>query len=138
MSTKSAMGVTGVCELALRARDPFALARFYVDCFGLEELSRDEDRVWLAAGENARLGLWRPGEKEFGDRGGSHVHFAFSVSPGMLERIADRLRAGHYSIQGPIEHDGGDRSLYLRDPEGNVVEAWDHFCRERSVEDLKS
>jgi hypothetical protein len=26
-----------------------------------------------------------------------------------------------------VEHNGGDRSLYFSDPEGNVVEAWDFF-----------
>jgi hypothetical protein len=28
-----------------------------------------------------------------------------------------------------VEHDGGDRSLYVVDPEGNVVEVWDFFER---------
>jgi catechol-2,3-dioxygenase len=30
---------------------------------------------------------------------------------------------------GAVEHDGGDRSFYFEDPEGNVVEAWDFFER---------
>jgi hypothetical protein len=30
-------------------------------------------------------------------------------------------------VDGPHEHDGGDRSLYTEDPEGNVVELWDYF-----------
>jgi hypothetical protein len=36
-------------------------------------------------------------------------------------------------VEGPVEHDGGDRSLYVRDSEGNVVEAWDLFERGQSV-----
>jgi catechol-2,3-dioxygenase len=132
------MSVTGFCELALRAHDPAALARFYVECFELTELSREADRIWLAAGDGARLGVWRPGEKEFGDRGGAHVHFAFGVAPGALPRIAERLRAAGHEVEGPVEHDGGDRSLYVSDPEGNLVEAWDHFCRGGDVDDLKS
>ena len=28
------------------------------------------------------------------------------------------------------EHEGGDRSIYFEDPEGNVVEVWDVFQRE--------
>jgi len=28
---------------------------------------------------------------------------------------------------GPAEHEGGDRSVYFEDPEGNVVETWDFF-----------
>ena len=116
--------------------DPAALAAFYTDVFGLTELSRDHDRIWLAVGEHARLGLWTPGRKEFVDEGGTHVHFAFTVAPGELDDLAGRLRERGVETDGPHEHDGGDRSLYARDPEGNVVEAWDIFARGRSVRSL--
>jgi catechol-2,3-dioxygenase len=123
------VSVTGLSELTLEARDPVALARFYSDAFGLSEIERSRDRVWLAAGPRARVGLWLPGVKEFGDEGGAHVHFAFTVEPGTIDAIADRLRASGAEVEGPVEHEGGDRSLYVRDPEGNVVEAWDLFER---------
>jgi catechol-2,3-dioxygenase len=29
-----------------------------------------------------------------------------------------------------VEHPGGDRSIYVEDPEGNVVEVWDFFRRD--------
>ena len=32
-------------------------------------------------------------------------------------------------MRGPVEHEGGDRSIYAEDPEGNVVEVWDFFHR---------
>lgn len=119
----------GICELTLQTPDPARLAEFYMKVFGFPELLREEGagRIWLACGERARLGLWSPGEKEFGDEGGRHVHFAFSVTPGALDAIGDRLAALGVAHDGPVEHDGGDRSLYFEDPEGNVVEAWDYF-----------
>lgn len=104
-----------------------ALERFYAEVFELQALDRQDDRVWLAAGERTRLGIWSPGEKEFDDRGGSHVHFALSVTPGELDAIAARARERGCEVRGPVEHDGGDRSIYLHDPAGNVVEAWDFF-----------
>ena len=52
------MGIDGFCELTLEARDIARLESFY-------------------AGSTARLGIWSPGEKEFGDEGSRHVHFAF-------------------------------------------------------------
>jgi catechol-2,3-dioxygenase len=117
----------GFAELTIEVSDLAALERFYTGVFGLEVLAREDDRVWLAAGERARLGLWLPGEKEFGDEGGRHVHYAFSAGPGELDRLAERLdRAGH-PYRGPVEHEGGDRSLYVEDLEGNVVEVWDFF-----------
>jgi len=82
--------------------------------------------VWLKVGDSARLGLWTPGEKDHGDRGGAHVHFAMSVPPERLDALGERLGD---AAKGPVEHEGGDRSLYVSDPEGNVVEVWDFYER---------
>ena len=120
--------IDAFAELTLETRDPVRLERFYREAFGFELLSRDDDRVWLGVGERARLGLWTPGQKEFGDEGGRHVHFALSASPGTLDALAKRLRK-HASVSGPVGHPGGDRSIYVEDPEGNVVEVWDFFSR---------
>ena len=35
--------------------------------------------------------------------------------------------AGICEVEGPVEHDGGDRSVYFFDPAGNGVEIWDFF-----------
>ncbi len=123
----------GFAELTLQARDMARLERFYVEGLGMPVLAREEDRVWLAAGPRARLGLWTPGEKEFGDEGGAHVHYALSVDPERLDTLAERLRAQGVDVRGPEEHAGGDRSVYVTDPEGNVVEVWDYFGRGRDV-----
>jgi catechol-2,3-dioxygenase len=118
--------LSGICELVLEAEDVGRLERFY-RALGLSELSNDGDRVWLAAGPDTRLGIWSPGCKEHADRGGRHVHFALSVTRGTLERLAGELRQHGVEVEGPIEHDGGDRSIYVFDPEGNRVELWDFF-----------
>jgi catechol-2,3-dioxygenase len=131
--------IDAFAELTLETRDPALLESFYCEAFGFEVLSRGDDRVWLGVGERARLGLWTPGQKAlrgdpFGptprgdDEGGRHVHFALSASPGTLEALVERLGA-HASVSGPVEHPGGDRSIYVEDPEGNVVEVWDFFSR---------
>jgi catechol-2,3-dioxygenase len=121
--------VSGLVELTLEVRDLRAAEGFYVDVFGLRILRREADRVWLDAGGGARLGLWLPGEKEFGDEGGRHVHFAFGAEPDALDTLVARLGARGIPVRGPVEHPGGDRSIYLSDPEGNVVEVWDFFER---------
>jgi catechol-2,3-dioxygenase len=119
----------GFAELTLQVRDRARMERFYRDLLDLEVLAREDDRTWLAVGERARLGLWLPGEKEFGDQGGAHVHYAFSAAPGRLDEVVARLRREGVEHRGPVEHPGGDRSLYVEDPEGNVVEVWDFFER---------
>ena len=129
MSIGDQVLTSGFVELTLEVRDLEALERFYRDAFGLEVLTREDDRVWLAAGRRARLGLWLPGEKEFGDEGGRHVHFAFAAAPGQLDALRARLAGLGVEVRGPVEHEGGDRSIYAEDPEGNIVEAWDFFHR---------
>lgn len=64
------------------------------------------------------------------------MHFAFSAAPGTLERLARNLTDASVEVEGPIEHPGGDRSIYFADPAGNVVEAWDFFQRGETVEAL--
>ena len=134
------MLTAGICELTLETRDIDAMESFYCGVLGCQVLVREDDRVWLACGERTRLGLWTPGEKEFGDEGGRHVHFAFAASRGTLEDLAERLSAAGVDHRGPVEHDGGDRSVYAEDPMGNVVEVWDFFEdrheRAQSVKDL--
>lgn len=117
----------GICELTLETTDLDRLARFYCEAFGCRVLSRQDDRVWLAVGPRARLGLWLPGAKEFGDEGGRHVHFALAAPAGRLTALARRLAELGIPHRGPVRHEGGDRSLYVEDPEGNVVEVWDFF-----------
>ena len=121
------MLIAGVCELTLETTDMTAMEHFYCGVLGCDVISREDDRVWLAAGENARLGLWLPGEKEFGDEGGRHVHFAFAAASEKLDEVVERLTEAGVEHRGPEEHEGGDRSVYVEDPEGNVVEVWDFF-----------
>lgn len=130
--------VSGFAELTLEVRDRTAMERFYGEVLGLPVLAQEDDRTWLAAGEEARLGLWLPGEKEFGDEGGAHVHYAYSATPQQLDDLAGRLGERGVEHRGPVEHAGGDRSLYFEDPEGNVVEVWDIFGRGRDVDALAS
>jgi catechol-2,3-dioxygenase len=116
----------GICELVLEASDVERLAGFYRE-LGLPLLGREGGRVWLATGPRSRLGIWPPGIQEHDDRGGRHVHFALSVEGRMLWDLAAAMRARGVPTEGPVEHDGGDRSVYLTDPEGNRVELWDFF-----------
>jgi catechol-2,3-dioxygenase len=120
------MGINGTYELVLEADNLEVLERFYRR-LGLNVLTRGKDRSWMVAGDRSRLGVWSDGAKEHGDRGGRHVHFALSAARGTLQRLTEELQREGFTVEGPIEHDGGDRSIYVTDPEGNRVELWDFF-----------
>jgi catechol-2,3-dioxygenase len=128
------MALGGICELVLETVDVPALRSFYED-LGLETLLEEEDRVWLAAGTHCRLGIWPPGEHDHSDRGGRHVHFALSVDRDRLEDLSESLRERGTEVEGPVEHEGGDRSVYFFDPAGNRVELWNFFRDGDGAED---
>lgn len=123
------MLIAGICELTLEVegRHMKTMERFYCAVLGCDVLAREPDRVWISCGKRARLGLWTPGEKEFGDEGGRRVHFACAASPGNLDAVGARLIELGLEHKGPVQHEGGDRSIYTTDPMGNVVEVWDFF-----------
>ncbi len=110
------MSARGRRELTLESRDHRALTRFHQEALGLPLLGGEDDRIRLACGPNDRLRLSSVGEKEFGDRGGRHVHFAFAVPHGELGIVGRRLRELGTRARGPVEHGGGDQSLYFRTP----------------------
>lgn len=126
----------GIAELTLQTTDLARLERFYCDVIGLRLLQRQDDRVWVEAGPRARLGLWAPGEKEFDDQPGAHVHFALSMSRGALDALGERLGEAGVPHEGPVEHDGGDRSLYWTDPAGHRGEAWELFAEGGTTDDV--
>ena len=121
----------GLHEMVLEVADLAAAERFYREVIGLPVITRWTDErkaVWLDLGDGAALGLWpveTGGAAAIHDgRGGSHVHFALRIPQGSLEVVRTRLEGHGYEVEG-FDFDDGNRSLYLDDPDGNVVELMD-------------
>ena len=118
--------VTAISELVLEVADLDAARAFYRDGLGLEETfygEGREGRCWYLVGKSARLGLWTEQVGLAGGRGGAHVHFAFHVDDGEIDRLLERLGSRDIEVEGPIQL-GPGRALYVTDPDGNVVEFW--------------
>ncbi len=120
--------IEGVSELTLQVTDLDASERWYTENLGLPVVGRQPEQgfVWLKAGEWTRLGLWLPGEREFGDQPGAHVHFAMRVHREDLPKLADELRNKGVSVEGPVHHDGKDSSIYIKDPDSHLIEFFDY------------
>jgi catechol 2,3-dioxygenase-like lactoylglutathione lyase family enzyme len=117
---------TGISELVLEVSDLEAARRFYRDVLGFEETlygEGAEGRYWYLVGETARLGLWTEQVGLAGGRGGAHVHYAFNVADGEIDRLKERIEAAGAEVEGPIQL-GPGRAIYVTDPDGNVVEFW--------------
>ena len=116
-------------EIVLEVSDLEASARFYRDTLGMPEIERWTDRpaIWVKAATGTYLGLWKPeaggpGVGLFDSRGGAHIHLAFLAPQGQLEPIEERLRAAGYALTGRSEFSPQKRSIYVNDPDGNVIE----------------
>jgi catechol 2,3-dioxygenase-like lactoylglutathione lyase family enzyme len=123
----------GLLELVLEVGDLERSVAFYRDLLHLPVVERWADpraAVWLSLGRNAVLGLWPPtsggpGVGIAGSRGGAHVHFAIYVEPGSLDDWTHSLDQAQVEPEGPVEFGHANRSLFVADPDGNVVELGD-------------
>jgi catechol 2,3-dioxygenase-like lactoylglutathione lyase family enzyme len=118
--------VTGISELVLEVKDLDAARHFYRDVLGFEETLYGEGadgRYWYLVGETARLGLWTEQVGLAGGRGGAHVHYAFNVPDGEVDRLKEQIEGAGAEVEGPIQL-GPGRAIYVTDPDGNVVEFW--------------
>jgi catechol 2,3-dioxygenase-like lactoylglutathione lyase family enzyme len=130
-------------EFVLEVADLERSATFYRDKLGMTEVERwhgPRPGVWVAMGTNQVLGLWPaksggPGVGLYDSRGGTHVHFALYVAPGTLDTWIAKLRTAGVEVKGPVDFGPGNRSIYVDDPDGNVVELaqWAHDWQGRPV-----
>lgn len=123
----------GAMEIVLEVADLERALRFYRDALGMPETTRfgaDRPAVWVKAAPGTYLGLWTaqaggPGVGVRGSRGGAHVHLAFQVPAGSLPGFEQRLRAAGIEPAGYESFGPDRRSLFVDDPDGNVIELAD-------------
>lgn len=119
--------VSGVSELVLEVLDLDAAERFYAEVLGFPAVGRWDEggRVWLMAGTQTRIGLWRPQVGIANGRGGAHVHYALHIADQDFDAAVGRLQSNGYEPEiVSFDDDGRGRSLYVSDPDGNIVEFW--------------
>ena len=130
MSEGRRMRLTGLHHLTGICRDLDRTTAFYRDLLGLElvrEATSDDDpdarHFWFSAGDGTLVSFLEYPSLEAGVVGaGSIQHFAFAVdSREEHDAWRDYLRSRGADATDVFER-GGFRSIYLRDPDGNIVE----------------
>jgi catechol 2,3-dioxygenase-like lactoylglutathione lyase family enzyme len=125
--------ILGIDHIVLRVRDARRMVRFYCDVLGcrVERVREDLGLTHLRAGE-AMIDLVAV-DSEGGKRGGAAAgaegrnvdHFCLRVEPFDAVALVSHL-AAHGVTAGEVKTrfgaEGTGPSLYLSDPEGNVVE----------------
>ena len=115
-------------EASIYASDLAAAEKFYRDVLGLEKISSLEDRgvVFRCGGtvllvfDPARTRIPDAGVPPHGANGEGHI--AFVIQDSEFEPWKTRLTGSAVAIEAEVEWPSGGRSLYFRDPAGNVVE----------------
>jgi catechol 2,3-dioxygenase-like lactoylglutathione lyase family enzyme len=135
MQTKSALdspsafrAIKAIDYTVIFARDMAAMRRFYEDILGLP-LQRELSPDWIEyqVGANT-LALARP--KRFpGDAptpaGSASLQLAFKVSVADVDRCAAELVGkGVALLSPPTDQSFGHRTLFFRDPDGNLLEVY--------------
>ncbi len=115
----------GIDHVVLRARDPAALARFYVDMLGCTPERVAGDLIQLRAG-NALIDIV---PRRIGETDGRNVdHVCLAVDGFDRDRILAWLIGGGVEVGEVATRYGAGgfgASIYLADPEGNGVELKD-------------
>lgn len=136
--------VSGVSELVIDVLDLEASERFYREVLGLPVIGRWEgdafrgrEAVWVQAGDQTRIGLWKPQVGIAGSRGGAHVHFAMTVAEDDYDDVVAQVRASGEQVDEVYFGDDptapGQRSAYVTDPNGHVVEFWTRVIARQSA-----
>jgi glyoxylase I family protein len=120
--------IVGIDHIVLRAVDPAALERFYLDVLGLSFEKRQGGLAQLRAG-NALIDIVsadESGPRRTSSTGGANLdHVCLRIEPFDAAEIARHLAeqdvaCGAETLRYGAEGEGP--SIYLRDPEGNGIE----------------
>jgi catechol 2,3-dioxygenase-like lactoylglutathione lyase family enzyme len=121
--------IRGIDYTVIFVRDMAAMRRFYEEvlCFAL---ARELSPGWIEyqIGGNT-LALARPNRWTATDvptpAGSASLQLAFRVAPPEVDQCADELvRHGVALLSPPTDQSFGHRTLFFRDPDGNLLEVY--------------
>ena len=124
--------IEGLLETSLYAADARNTAGFYRDLFGFATLVDSPRLVALEVATRHVLLVFQRGATADdvvdargtipGHDGAGRLHLAFSIPAADFERWRARLAARAIAIAGEYRWPRGGASLYVRDPDGALVE----------------
>jgi catechol-2,3-dioxygenase len=121
-----------IVETCIYSFDLKVMKDFYVNCLGLDLVSEEEGRhVFLKAGKSMLL-IFNPENTRLADNSifpvhgaitpPSSIHFALEIDEVDYETTKNILLQNSVSIEKEMSWDKGSKSIYFRDPVGNLVE----------------
>jgi catechol-2,3-dioxygenase len=125
------MKVNKVIETSIYSSDIKSMKRFYVDILGLAPIQEQIDKLlFLKAGKSMLLifnpTMTRADNNTLPTHGAltppASIHFAMEIKDKDYENWKKLLLVNSISIEKEVDWENEAKSLYFRDPAGNLVE----------------
>jgi catechol-2,3-dioxygenase len=125
------MKINKVVETCIYSSDLYAMKKFYVNILGLPLVEEEKGKlVFLQAGKSMLL-IFNP-ERTSADNDklpmhGAQsppacIHFAMEIREHDYQSWKELLAKNRIVVEKEVDWEGRSRSLYFRDPTGNLVE----------------
>jgi catechol 2,3-dioxygenase-like lactoylglutathione lyase family enzyme len=121
-----------ILETAIHTDDMERSRHFYEQVMGLKPMAADQRlTAYDAGGGSVFLVFLRgatqepvslPGGTIPGHGGSGKLHLAFTIAAGELDPWQNRLCQYNIDVEARMEWPRGGKSLYIRDPDGHLVE----------------
>jgi catechol-2,3-dioxygenase len=125
------MKINKVIETCIYSSDLESMRKFYVEIVGLSVIQEETDKlIFLKAGKSMLL-IFDPLRTNVHNEGlpthgamtpPSSIHFAMEIEEQEYQPCKENLGRNGIAIQKEVNWDGKIKSLYFRDPAGNLVE----------------
>ena len=125
------MKINKVIETCIYSSDLESMKKFYVEIIGLSVIQEERDKlIFLKAGKSMLL-IFDPlrttiNNDSLPTHGAmtppSSIHFAMEIEEQEYQPCKEQLGRNGIAIQKEVNWDGKTKSLYFRDPAGNLVE----------------
>jgi catechol 2,3-dioxygenase-like lactoylglutathione lyase family enzyme len=126
------MKIRRIIETCIYSSDLGSMKKFYVDTLALPVVDEEEGKfIFLQAGMSMLL-IFNPARtSESNEKLPTHgaetpparIHFAMEIEAGDYERWKELLARNNTTLEKEVSwNEGKAKSLYFRDPSGNLVE----------------
>ena len=123
MCRMSMVETEGLHHIHLRVRDLDRSLRFYQQVFGMQEMFRDGDLVFLNTPGSGDTITLNPHDEGLAGESGGIEHFGFRLKPGVsYDHAIEAVEAGGGRLIRRGEHAPDVPYVYIADPDGYVIE----------------
>jgi catechol-2,3-dioxygenase len=125
------MKIKKVIETCIYSSDLENMKKFYVDILGLLPIEEERDKLIFLKAGNSMLLIFNPARTTVEDNGlpthgamspPSSLHFAMEIKEQDYQDWKKLLSENRISIEKEVAWKNNAKSLYFRDPAGNLAE----------------